>query len=131
MTVLVEGDDMNEPVADCLRATLDGHIVLSRKLAQQGQYPAIDILNSTSRLMADLVSNETRDMARAVNSILSSLEKNRQLVDIGAYVPGSNEELDRALTLERRLQEFTRQAQGGVARDLALSSLSTMLMENA
>jgi flagellum-specific ATP synthase len=131
MTVLVDGDDLNEPIADCLRATLDGHIVLSRKLAQQGHYPAIDILHSTSRLMSDLVCEQTRDMATAVKKIISALERNRQMVDIGAYVPGSNGELDRALALELRLQEFTCQAQGGVARELALRSLSEMLMGHA
>lgn len=127
MTVLVEGDDMNEPIADTLRATLDGHIVLSRALAHQGQYPAIDILQSASRLMSDLVDRATRSLATDAMRTLAVLERNRQLVDIGAYEPGSNVELDAALTRASALRAFLTQSDGGNDRDAALDALRAVL----
>jgi flagellum-specific ATP synthase len=123
LTVLVEGDDMNEPIADCLRATLDGHIVLSRQIAHQGQYPAIDVLKSASRVMNDLVSADQRALADRAIKALAMLERNRQLVDIGAYEAGSNPELDKALALEPALSAFLRQRDGGVARATAVQEL--------
>jgi flagellum-specific ATP synthase len=127
LTVLVEGDDLNEPVTDCLRATLDGHIVLSRQIANQGQYPAIDVLKSVSRLMPDLVPPDVLAQAVKVVECLASLDRNRQLVDIGAYERGTNAALDRALSIEPALLAFLRQAEGGVARDSALQQLSALL----
>jgi len=129
LTVLVEGDDLNEPIADCMRATLDGHIVLSRQLANQGRYPAIDALASTSRLMSDLVPAEVRALARSATSSLELLQRNRQLVDIGAYVRGANPELDRALKIEPELVAFLNQSEGGVDRAAALSTLTRLLKE--
>ncbi|MWL90523.1 FliI/YscN family ATPase [Cupriavidus sp. SW-Y-13] len=123
MTVLVEGDDMNEPIADTLRATLDGHIVLSRALAHQGQYPAIDVLQSASRLMSDLVDRPTRKVATEAVRNLAVLERNRQLVDIGAYEAGSNPELDAALTRAAGLRGFLTQADGGADRAGAVETL--------
>jgi flagellum-specific ATP synthase len=129
LTVLVEGDDLNEPISDCLRATLDGHIVLSRQIAHQGQYPAIDVLKSASRLMGDLVAPAERELAvRAVRQ-LAILERNRQLVDIGAYERGSNPELDLALAQDGELQRFLRQSEGGVRRAAALQQLGQALAE--
>jgi flagellum-specific ATP synthase len=127
LTVLVEGDDLNEPISDCLRATLDGHIVLSRQIAHQGQYPAIDILKSASRLMHDLVTPEERELARVAVKYLAILERNRQMVDIGAYEKGSNPELDRALAIEPQLFEFLRQGEGGASRAEALQQLARAL----
>ncbi len=129
LTVLVEGDDFNEPITDCLRATLDGHIVLSRQLANQGQYPAIDALKSVSRLMPDLVSSELQSLAVKAVEYLSLLDRNRQLVDIGAYVRGSNPALDRALDLEPQLLAFLKQADGGADRKASVHGLATMLKE--
>lgn len=123
LTVLVEGDDLNEPVADCMRATLDGHIVLSRRLANQGQYPAIDVLASTSRLMSDLASAEDRALAVTAARCLEVLQRNRQLVDIGAYVAGTNPSLDHALTVEEALRAFLCQSDTAVGRSAALDSL--------
>ncbi len=127
LTVLVEGDDMNEPIADCLRATLDGHIVLSRRLAQQAHYPAIDLLHSASRVMADVASTESRALALEAVATLALVEQYRQMVDIGAYVSGSNPALDRALKLRPSLTAFLRQAEGGVRRDAALAQLGALM----
>lgn len=127
LNVLVEGDDMNEPVSDCLRATLDGHIVLSRQLVHQGHYPAIDILKSASRLMHELALPAQRALAADVVKNLALLERNRQMVDIGAYARGSNCALDDALVIEPRLQAFLRQSQGGTARSAALQALESVM----
>jgi flagellum-specific ATP synthase len=127
LTVLVEGDDLDEPIADCLRATLDGHIVLSRELAHEGHYPAIDVLKSTSRLMRALAGEEARRLAGTVVDMLAVLQRNRQMVEIGAYVRGSNPALDRAVAAEPALLAFLRQSEGGVPRDEALRQLAAAL----
>ncbi|MCG2594953.1 FliI/YscN family ATPase [Ramlibacter sp. XY19] len=127
LTVLVEGDDLNEPVSDSLRAILDGHIVLSRELAQQGQYPAIDVLKSASRLFADLAGKEERELAAAALRTLALLDRNRQMVDIGAYQRGSNPALDEALGREDGLKAWLAQANGGVPRAEALRSLAALM----
>ncbi len=96
-TVLVEGDDTNEPIADTVRGILDGHIVLSRSLAAANHYPAIDVGMSISRLMVELVDQDHQMLASRLRDILSVYEKNADLVSIGAYKPGSNPKLDFAL----------------------------------
>jgi flagellum-specific ATP synthase len=125
--VLVEGDDLNEPIADCMRSILDGHIVLSRELAQQGHYPPIDVLRSASRVMADIVEGGDRELAMATIVHLASLDRNRQLVELGAYVRGSNPALDAALAVEGPLSAWLRQDTGGCARDEALAQLQAAL----
>jgi flagellum-specific ATP synthase len=95
-TVLVEGDDTNEPIADAIRAILDGHIVLTRELAMQGHYPAIDVSRSISRVMDDIVSPEQIDLSRKLKSVLATYGKAEDLINIGAYVEGSNPEIDYA-----------------------------------
>lgn len=127
LSVLVEGDDMNEPIADCLRATLDGHVVLSRELAHEGQYPAIDVLRSASRLMQDLVTPAERRLAVDVVKCLAVLARNRQMVDIGAYEHGSNPALDQALAIDTALRAFLHQAGGGVARSEAIAQLRQII----
>ena len=97
-TVLVEGDDTNEPIADTVRGILDGHIVLSRRLATQNHYPAIDINASVSRLMNDIVSPEHRDAAARIRDLLSTYYQNYDLISIGAYKPGMNRKLDEAVS---------------------------------
>ena len=97
-TVLVEGDDTNEPIADTVRGILDGHIVLSRALANSNHYPAIDVSASISRLMVEIVPQEHRQLASRLRDILSTYEKNQDLVAIGAYKPGTNRNLDYALS---------------------------------
>lgn len=127
-TVLVEGDDFNEPISDCLRATLDGHIVLSRQIAHRGHYPAIDILQSASRLLNDLASPEQQKCAIEAIKLLALLERNRQMIDIGAYEAGSNPELDHALQIAPRLQKFLQQNENGIARNSALMELQSIVM---
>jgi flagellum-specific ATP synthase len=109
-TVLVEGDDFNEPVSDILRATLDGHIMLSRELAHEGHFPAIDVLQSISRLAGDLVSREEQQLMSGVVELLAVYERNRQMVEMGAYRAGSNPAVDRAIHLFPQLRAVLRQS---------------------
>jgi FliI/YscN family ATPase len=111
-TVLVEGDDMNDPIADAVRATLDGHIVLSRQLAAMGHYPAIDVLNSVSRLSSRIATGEEREAARRVREALAAYHQSEDLVNLGAYVSGSNPKLDAAIRARPQLLEFLRQDAG-------------------
>ena len=97
LTVLVDGDDMNEPVADALRGYLDGHIVLSRRIAERGRFPAIDVLASLSRLMPKVASADHQRRARRVRELLAHYEENRDLVAVGAYKKGSDALLDQAV----------------------------------
>src|SRR5690606_18421055 len=108
-TVLVEGDDMNEPVSDAVRGVLDGHIVLSRRLAERNHYPAIDVLASVSRLMLELADDEQRSAAANVRDILATYADAEDLVNIGAYVPGANPRIDRALDRIEDVWAFLRQ----------------------
>jgi flagellum-specific ATP synthase len=124
LTVLVEGDDLNEPISDALRAILDGHIVLSRQLVQQGQYPAIDLLKSVSRLLPDLTTAAERGLAQETVRVLALLERNRQIVELGAYESGSNPELDAALASQEFLQAWLRQAEGGLSRAHSMELLA-------
>ncbi|MDB5914970.1 MAG: FliI/YscN family ATPase [Ramlibacter sp.] len=131
LTVLVEGDDLNEPVSDSLRAILDGHVVLSRDLAQQGHYPPIDVLKSASRLMNDLVDATERSLVAEAIRHLAVLDKSRQLVELGAYVKGSHAALDAALALEPALFGWLRQDVGGVPRAAAMRDLGRLLKAGA
>lgn len=108
-TVLSEGDDQQDPIADAARAILDGHIVLSRSLAEAGHFPAIDIEQSASRVMHNVVSREHFEMARRFRSINSRFEKGRDLVQIGAYVGGSDPALDEAIRLHEAMSVFLQQ----------------------
>ncbi|NCS87986.1 MAG: flagellar protein export ATPase FliI [Ignavibacteria bacterium CG2_30_36_16] len=108
-TVLVDGDDMNEPIADAVRSILDGHIVLSRRLANKGQYPAVDPLQSVSRVMPDIVSKDHRLRAMAFNEILVTYKEAEDLINIGAYVRGSNLQIDHALSKINSLRKFLKQ----------------------
>jgi len=105
-TVLVDGDDHNEPIADALRGILDGHIVLSRDLAAKNHYPAIDVLQSISRVMNDVARPELQKMAAIMREQLAVYYDAKDLIDIGAYVAGSNEKIDRALSYIEGIQKF-------------------------
>lgn len=108
-TVLVEGDDMNEPIADAIRAILDGHIVLSRDLASRNHYPPVDILNSVSRLMIDVVNGDHYKAAGKLRDVLATYRENEDLINIGAYVPKSNPRIDFALSMIDRVNQFLKQ----------------------
>ena len=108
-TVLVEGDDMTEPVADAARSILDGHINLSRKLASENHYPAIDVLDSVSRVMIDVVDPEHRGGGARVREVLATHRDAEDLINIGAYVKGSNPRIDFAISRIEAIREFLRQ----------------------
>jgi flagellum-specific ATP synthase len=108
-TVLVESDDMNEPIADAVRAILDGHIVLSRDLAMQNHYPAIDILSSVSRVMDEIIEPEHRKNANKLKAILDTYRKSEDLINIGAYVTGSSPKIDYAIQMIDKLNAYLRQ----------------------
>jgi flagellum-specific ATP synthase len=108
-TVLVEGDDMNEPIADAVRSILDGHIVLSRELAHQNHYPAIDVLASVSRLMVELVNEGHSRASGELRSILATYRDNQDLINIGAYSKGSNPGIDKAISMIQTINDFLKQ----------------------
>mgnify|MGYP000895705884 FL=1 len=108
-TVLVDGDDMTEPVTDTARGILDGHIVLSRKIANKNQYPAIDVLQSVSRVMSDIVSPQHKEMAFNIKKLLAVYREAEDLINIGAYVKGSNEEIDEAVAKYKAILAFLTQ----------------------
>ncbi|MFB6278466.1 MAG: FliI/YscN family ATPase [Salinibacter sp.] len=108
-TVLVEGDDMNEPISDAARGILDGHIVLSRDLAEAGHYPAIDVLQSVSRVMPRVADEKAQDAAREARQLLSAYEEVEDLINVGAYEPGSDPETDRAVEANPSLTDFLQQ----------------------
>lgn len=114
-TVLVEGDDMNDPVADHARSILDGHIVLSRKLASAGHFPTIDVLHSVSRLTSKICTPQMREDATAVRRMLSAYDEARELIEIGAYVAGADPWVDRAIELREHTNLFLQQSLDVVA----------------
>jgi flagellum-specific ATP synthase len=108
-TVLVEADDMNDPIADAVRSILDGHIVLTRELATQNHYPAMDVLESVSRLTRDLLTPEQLQLVASAREHMATYRRNRDLINIGAYPAGSNPAIDRAIALHDPLNRFLRQ----------------------
>lgn len=108
-TVLVDGDDMNEPIADTVRGILDGHIILDRDLANKGHYPAINVLKSVSRLMNHIVDPNHLQAANKLKSLLSKYSENEDLISIGAYKRGSSQEIDEAIDLYPKITDFLRQ----------------------
>jgi flagellum-specific ATP synthase len=108
-TVLVEADDMNDPIADAVRSILDGHIVLTRELATQNHYPAIDVLESVSRLVRDLLSEEQLNLVAQARETMAIYRRNQDLINIGAYPAGSNAPIDRAIRLREPMEKFLRQ----------------------
>lgn len=108
-TVLVEGDDMDDPIGDAVRSIVDGHIVLDRKLASRGHFPAIDVLTSTSRVMKNVVGRDFMQMARAMRSQLAIYKEAEDLINIGAYKQGSNPEIDDAIRVHPAINDYLRQ----------------------
>ena len=111
-TVLVEGDDFNEPISDTARSILDGHIVLSRDLAHKNHYPAVDVLQSLSRVMGDVTTKEHREAAGNIRNLLAVHKKNEDLINIGAYVKGSDPVCDKAIALMGNIDGFLMQTTG-------------------
>lgn len=109
-TVLAEGDDTTEPVSDAVRAILDGHVMLSRKIAQRGHYPAIDVCDSISRLAVDLIDAEHLKAARKIVQLVAEFREIEDLVNIGAYVPGANPDQDVAVAMRDPIEQFLRQS---------------------
>jgi flagellum-specific ATP synthase len=106
---LVEGDDMNDPVGDAVRSIVDGHIILSRDLAQKGHFPAIDILQSNSRVMRSVTSPEHIKLAQKLREILATYKDAEDLINIGAYKPGTNPRIDKAVKLIDSINDYLRQ----------------------
>ncbi len=130
-TVLTEGDDQQDPIADSARAILDGHIVLSRNLAEMGHYPAIDIEASISRVMNEIVTPEHLAHARRLKQLYSSYQQNRDLISVGAYSKGSNPAVDEAIAYHPKIMQFL--AQGfseSVQFDESLAGLEALIQKN-
>ena len=108
-TVLVDGDDMDEPISDTVRGILDGHIVLSRKIANRNHYPAIDILASISRSMPNIVSKEHLQLSNKFKELLSIYNESEDLINIGAYIEGTNKKIDEAISKIDAINRFLRQ----------------------
>ncbi len=108
-TVLVEGDDMDDPIADSVRSIVDGHIVLDRRLAQKGHFPAIDVLQSASRVMPSIITQEHASVVRTARAALALYRENEDLIRIGAYQQGTDYELDQAIAMNRQLEKFLQQ----------------------
>jgi len=126
-TVLAEGDDQNDPIADAARAILDGHIVLSRRLAESGHYPAIDIEASISRAMNDITDKDHQDAARAFKQLYSLYRQNQDLINVGAYERGSDERIDTAIDAIPELEGFLRQDMNTpFSREKSLSELMAL-----
>jgi len=127
-TVLADGDNQDDPVVDTARSILDGHVVLSRDLAQRGQYPAIDIAASLSRVMADIVAPEHAALAREFRALTASYEANRDLVLMGAYRAGADPRLDRAIAMHEALTGFlTQDAKSCVTLEQSVAALMALL----
>ena len=109
-TVLAEGDDQQDPIADASRAILDGHYVLSRALAEQGHYPAIDIEQSASRVMHNVVDQSHFELARRFRAVYSRYQKSKDLIQVGAYVNGSDPQVDEAIRLQPAMANFLQQS---------------------
>jgi FliI/YscN family ATPase len=129
-TVLVEADDMNDPIADAVRSILDGHVVLTRELAAQNHYPAVDVLESVSRLVRDLLTAEQLAMAGRAREAMAVYRKNQDLINIGAYPAGSSTAIDHAIRLHEPLNKFLRQDVGeGLATAESWKALAKLLAE--
>jgi FliI/YscN family ATPase len=124
-TVLVEGDDMNEPIADAVRGILDGHIILSRQLGAAGHYPAIDVLSSLSRVASHVTTPEHMKTARKVREAMAAYHASEDLIQLGAYVSGSNPKLDSSIKAREKINQFLRQDAGETASvEQTLSTLT-------
>jgi len=123
-TVLVEGDDFNEPISDAARGILDGHIILTRKLANMGHYPAIDILESISRVMKHVISREHNNSALKIKQMMYTYRSAEDLISVGAYQKGLNTKLDKAVSLNDKINEFlTQNSEDEISYDIVINDL--------
>jgi flagellum-specific ATP synthase len=109
-TVLVDGDDLNDPIVDSMRSILDGHIVLSRQLAMQGHFPAIDVLQSVSRVMSDIVSDSHAEATRTIMQLMAEYRNSEDLINLGAYQQGTNARLDAAIQMKEPIDRYLKQS---------------------
>ena len=127
-TVLMEGDDINDPIVDTVRGIVDGHIFLNRKIAEMNHYPAIDVLGSISRLMSSIVTQEHRDAAAKLRRIMALYRENKDLIDVGMYVSGSNPKLDIAIQMMPQINAFLQQRTSDLfSMDTTISTLIQMM----
>ena len=126
-TVLVDGDDFNEPIADAVRGILDGHIVLSRSLAAKNHYPAIEVLKSVSRLMSEIADKNHKSNASRLRDLLATYENSEDLINIGAYVKGSNPNIDKAIECHDSILEFLKQ---GIDESTSFEEVKEMLAKS-
>jgi len=127
-TVLAEGDDQQDPIVDCARAILDGHIVLSRRLADVGHYPAIDIAASVSRCMSQVTDKPHQQAARQLKEMYSTYEKIKELIPMGGYTPGMDLKTDQSVQLAPVIERFLRQDVGqGASLDQCLAELRNII----
>ncbi|MGE4474301.1 MAG: flagellum-specific ATP synthase FliI, partial [Stutzerimonas sp.] len=131
-TVLAEGDDQQDPIVDCARAILDGHIVLARRLAEAGHYPAIDVCASVSRCMSQVGQPAHLGAARQLKELYSTYEKIRELIPLGGYTPGADARTDRAVQLAAAIERFLRQEVGEAAElETSIATLQAVLRKSA
>ncbi|MGC8927833.1 MAG: FliI/YscN family ATPase [Myxococcota bacterium] len=128
-TVLVQGDDMQEIIADEVRGILDGHIVLRREIAASGIYPAIDVLHSISRLMNNIVSNEQRILAQRVKELMAIYEKNKEIISLGMYVKGTNKRLDEAVDRIEKIYSFLKQGRNPSGFEETLNQMKEIVSD--
>ncbi|MFC4387398.1 flagellar protein export ATPase FliI [Gracilibacillus marinus] len=131
-TVLVDGDDMNEPIADTTRGILDGHFILDRKLAEKGQFPAINVLQSVSRVMVNIVDEPSLQIVQQAKNILATYQDNEELIQIGAYKRGTNPVVDNAIQLQPKIMNFLKQGiDESTNREQAIQQLQNILNGSA
>jgi flagellum-specific ATP synthase len=129
-TVLVEGDDFNDPVSDSARSILDGHINLTRILAERNHFPAIDILSSASRVMVDIVSQQHLTQVSYLRDLMAEFQKNEDLISIGAYSTGVNPKLDKAIKLLPKIEAYLKQDRNITCNfSESLAGLNELLIE--
>ena len=127
-TVLMEGDDINDPIVDTVRGIVDGHIFLSRKVAEMNHYPAIDVLGSVSRLFTAITSEEHKQAAYKMRKTMSLYRENKDLIDVGMYNPGSNPRLDTAIQLMPNINAFLQQrTSDSVTMESTINTLISMM----
>ena len=127
-TVLMEGDDISDPIVDTVRGIVDGHIFLSRKVAESNHYPAIDVLGSISRLMSAIATPEHKEAASKMRKILAMYRENKDLIDVGMYQPGSNPKLDTAIEMMPQVNGFLQQrTSDSVSMETTIQTLIDMM----